>query len=112
MASPHWDVWAFGLIMAELLIGKNLILPCCADTQEDFLISLGGFGELQVAAVREEVRERAGDLAADLVARMLHPNPSQRIGSVSKILQHKFFHEEVRHTTSTMKKAKSWLSKR
>lgn len=51
-----------------------------------------------IQAIREEVRENAGDLAADLVARLLHPKPSQRIESMSKVLQHKYFHEEVKET--------------
>lgn len=46
-------------------------------------------------AIREEIRDHAGDLAADLVARLLHPKPQQRIESITKVLQHKYFHEEV-----------------
>jgi hypothetical protein len=29
------------------------------------------------------------------VARLLHPKPQQRIESISKVLQHKYFHEEI-----------------
>ena len=46
-------------------------------------------------SVKEEVRDSAGDLAADLIARLLHPNPNERIESMSKVLQHKYFHEEA-----------------
>jgi len=93
MASPIWDIWGVGLIMAQLLLGKTKLLPCNADTDEEFLEAIVEFDDIKVSAISEEVREVAGDLAADLVARLLHPKPQQRIGTVSKMLQHKYFRE-------------------
>jgi hypothetical protein len=61
-------------------------------------------------AIREEVRENAGDLAADLVARLLHPNPLQRIDSMSKVLQHIYFHEEIVESTQIFKNKKKSMS--
>jgi len=95
MASPSWDVWGLGLIMAELLLGKSTLLPCHAETDAEFMDDLAEFNETKVAAISEDVRDAAGDLAADLIARLLHPKPQQRIASISKVLQHKYFHESV-----------------
>ncbi len=127
MASPTWDVWSFGLLMAQLILGRTPLLPCFAESDDEFIEQLMLFQETQLAvstrqsflslcfhldngrcysqsildlvhsyqAICEEVRENAGDLAADLVARLLHPKPERRIESISKVLQHRYFHEEV-----------------
>jgi len=95
MALPSWDVWGLGLIMAELLLGKSTLLPCHAATDAEFMDDLAEFNETKVAAISEDVRDVAGDLAADLILRLLHPEPQKRISSISKILQHKYFHESV-----------------
>merc|ERR1719276_201696 len=87
MASPAWDIWSFGVLMTEMLVGKTLLLPSNQESDDEFLEKLIGFDEIQVASIREEVRDNAGDLAADLVSRLLHPNPRERIESMSKVLQ-------------------------
>jgi len=95
MSSPSWDIWGLGLIMAELLLGKSTLLPCHTTSDADFLDELAEFNEIKIIAISEEVREVAGDLAADLIMRLLHPKPQQRIGSIYKVLHHKYFHEAV-----------------
>jgi len=106
MSSPSWDVWSFGLLMAELILGRTPLLPCFADSDDDFVEKLTLFEDMQVATIREEVRESAGDLAADLVARLLHPKPQERIESMAKVLQHKYFHEEIVETVQIHSKKK------
>jgi Protein kinase domain. len=95
MASALWDLWSYGTIMAEIMIGKSPLLPCSADKDEEFLMKLSKFDDVQLAAICEEVKEVAGPLAADLVGRLLNPKPQQRISSIDKVLQHRYFHEEV-----------------
>lgn len=95
MASPSWDIWGLGLIMAELLLGRSALLPCHTTADAEFLDDLAEFNEIKIIAISEEVRDVAGDLAADLIMRLLHPNPQQRIGSIYKVLHHKYFHEAV-----------------
>lgn len=95
MASALWDVWSYGIIMAEVIIGKSPLLPCSADTDEDFLLKLSNFDEIKLSALCEEVKDAAGPLAADLVGRLLNPKPQQRISCMDKVLQHRYFHEEV-----------------
>jgi len=95
MASALWDVWSYGIIMAEVIIGKSPLLPCSADTDEDFLLKLSNFDDIKLSALCEEVKDVAGPLAADLVGRLLNPKPQQRISCMDKVLQHRYFHEEV-----------------
>ena len=106
MASASWDVWSLGLIMAEAIIGKSPLLPSSANTDEEFLERLSLFDETHLAAIFEEVGDFAGQYAADLVARLLHPKPQQRIASMDKVLQHKYFHEEVIEPRSKGSKVK------
>ena len=49
MASALWDVWCFGLIMAEAIIGKSPLLPSSADTDDDFLDKLSKFNDVQLS---------------------------------------------------------------
>ena len=95
MASASWDVWSFGLIMAEAIVGKSPLLPSSANTDEEFLEHLSLFDDSHLLAICDEVGDIAGQFASDLVARLLHPKPQQRIASMDKVLQHKYFHEEV-----------------
>jgi hypothetical protein len=81
--------------MAEVIIGKSPLLPCSVDNDDDFLMKLSKFDDVQLAAICEEVKEVGGPLAADLVGRLLNPKPQQRISSMDKVLQHRYFHEEV-----------------
>lgn len=92
--------------MTELILGKTPLLPCFVESDADFVERLTSFQDVQVATIREEVRDSAGDLAADLVARLLHPKPQQRIESMAKVLQHKYFHEEIVETTQIRDKKK------
>lgn len=93
MASALWDVWSFGLIVAEAMIGKSPLLPSSATSDADFLLQLSQFTDVQLSAICEEVNEFGGQYAADLVARLLNPKPQQRITSMEMALKHKYFHE-------------------
>ncbi len=104
MASALWDVWSFGLIMAEAIIGKSPSLPSSAKTDEEFLDKLSKFNDVQLSVVCEEVNESGGQLAADLVARLLNPKPQQRIASMEMALKHKYFHTQVVEISKDKKK--------
>ena len=49
MASPAWDIWSFGLLMVELILGKTPLLPSFADSDDEFIRQLMLFGDTQVA---------------------------------------------------------------
>ena len=49
MASPTWDVWSFGLLMAELIVGESAVLPSFAGSDEEFVERLMTFGDTEVA---------------------------------------------------------------
>ena len=37
MASPSWDIWSLGVIMARLILGETTYLPAFEESDEDFL---------------------------------------------------------------------------
>ena len=49
MASASWDIWCFGQLMAESIIGKSDLLPSAADTDDLFLIKLSEFNDIQLS---------------------------------------------------------------
>lgn len=95
MASALWDVWSFGLLMAEAIVGKSPHLPTSAESDEEFLDKLSKFNDVQLSVICEEVNECGGEFAADLVARLLNPKPQQRIASMDMVLKHRYFHEKA-----------------
>lgn len=96
MASPAWDAFAMGEIMAQLFLSRSLALPVYAGTNERVLNRLSCYDEPDVDIISQEVRAAAGDLAADLVSRLLDPSPSSRLSSMSKVLCHRYFHDPIR----------------
>mmetsp|Transcript_15749 Transcript_15749/g.23927 ORF Transcript_15749/g.23927 Transcript_15749/m.23927 type:complete len:168 (+) Transcript_15749:47-550(+) len=94
IASPVWDVWSFGLIMAQLILGRSNFLPSFDDhEEEENLYKLNAFKNPSLLRVKEEIRKVAGENAADLISKLLHPSPEHRMATMSKALQHKYFRE-------------------
>ena len=113
LASPAWDAWALGIIMAQLLLPNgSFVLPCAEATDKFVMVCLSYFDVSDVQDIVGEVRCIAGNFAADLIGRLLDPNPDTRLHSMSKILRHRYFHEPVSEPikpidpSSTDKKAK------
>ncbi len=49
MASPAWDVWSFGLLMVELILGKTPLVPAFAGSDDEFVERLMMFRDTEVA---------------------------------------------------------------
>lgn len=49
MASPTWDIWSFGVLMVELIIGKTPLLPSFATSDDEFIEKLMLFDDDQLA---------------------------------------------------------------
>ena len=96
LASSAWDAWALGIIMAQLLVpNDSFTLPCAEATDELVMNRLSSFDMSDVQDIAGEVRSIAGNHAANLILRLLDPNPETRLHSMSKILLHRYFHEPV-----------------
>lgn len=49
IASPTWDIWSFGLLMVELILGRTPLLPCFSGSDDEFVEHLMQFQEKQLA---------------------------------------------------------------
>ena len=95
LASPTWDAWAFGVIMAQMFVLHSSVLPGAKTTDELVVDHLSNFDAVDAQTIADEVRSVAGNYAANLVGRLLDPNPETRLHSMSKVLRHRYFHEPV-----------------
>eukprot|EP00587_Corethron_hystrix_P001456 CAMPEP_0113319642 /NCGR_PEP_ID=MMETSP0010_2-20120614/13761_1 /TAXON_ID=216773 ORGANISM="Corethron hystrix, Strain 308" /NCGR_SAMPLE_ID=MMETSP0010_2 /ASSEMBLY_ACC=CAM_ASM_000155 /LENGTH=1280 /DNA_ID=CAMNT_0000177249 /DNA_START=110 /DNA_END=3953 /DNA_ORIENTATION=+ /assembly_acc=CAM_ASM_000155 len=97
LANPSWDVWSFGLIMAQLLLGRSVLLPNFEKDDSLLMENLYHFDKDKLERIRTNVTKVAGNRAGDLIARLLHPDPAKRLASFTMILQHKYFREDLVH---------------
>jgi serine/threonine protein kinase len=93
--SPGIDIWAFGKLMFEVLVGKPLIPR---DTEKHirndhrYLTILGCWNEddlVQAVSMMEDTGN--GTLAADLISHCLCKRPEQRPQSMEEVLSHPFW---------------------
>ena len=94
-ASISLDIWAFGKLMFEVLVGKPL-LPhdLSADRKSDqrFLQSLVNWNQDDLTYVVTEVENSGnGTLAADLISHCLCNRPELRPKSMDEVLSHSFW---------------------
>jgi len=91
IASPTWDAWAFGLLMVQLIIGKSSLLPNFDASEGALLANLFLFDMDELRQLCNQVKRAAGQKAADIVSKLLRPQPEERPSTVSKVLQHPYF---------------------
>ena len=96
-ASPAIDMWAFGKLMYEVFVGKELIpsdpeKEMCRDSKA--LTALGAWDTKNLKEVVGQLSLTGiGSLGADLVSHCLCPSPDDRPRSMEEILKHPFWKE-------------------
>lgn len=94
-ASPAWDAWGLGLIMVQLLVGRSTNLPNFEKADDALMNNLHAFDKEALRKLHKQVLRAADADAADLVVRLLHPDPQYRPSRMGKILRHKYFTREL-----------------
>jgi len=108
-ASPSLDIWAFGKLMYEVLIGEN-ILPIdpnqSVGSDERYLYLLGNWNEESLKNIVADVEASGeGALIADLISHCLCPQPDDRPKSMQDVLSHAYWNSTSsnRRTNSAMR---------
>ncbi len=90
-ATPQWDMWAFGLIVTQILLGRCILLPNFEKAEDAIIKKLCTFDDNTLRRIYAQVNHVAGCDAADLVMQLLQKDPSRRPKSFEEILSHKYF---------------------
>jgi len=85
-AEPSADVWAFGKLLYEVLVGESLFM--------EFSDILLWNDDNLSRALDKLMEERVGATGVDLIARCLCPIKSARANSMSDIIRHSFWKDE------------------
>ncbi|VEU36051.1 unnamed protein product [Pseudo-nitzschia multistriata] len=103
LADPSIDIWAFGKICYECLVGKPLIEfdASNSDSPSDDVIALlqtSEWNESNMETVFDDLVESGiGESGADMVTSCLFPQPEQRPADMDEILDNPFWQEIRRH---------------
>lgn len=90
-ATPQWDMWGFGLVMVQLLLGRCMLLPNFEKAEDAILKKLHNYDGNQLRQICKQLNLVAGQEASDLVMKLLQKDPNLRPKSMEEILSHKYF---------------------
>lgn len=102
LAGPTWDIWAFGLLMVQLLVGESSMIPNSTTSVERLLLKMYAFDEYSLEIIKNQVSLVDGEMAANLIGGLLHPSPEERLSTVGKVLKHKYFHKTEEKEASSL----------
>ncbi len=107
-ASPALDIWAFGKLMFEVLVGRPLFpheQQVEVDKKHDqrFLRGLAGWDQDDLTDVVSKVENSSnGTLAADLISHCLCRRPEHRPRDMDEVLSHAFWTASSSQRRSTI----------
>jgi ankyrin repeat protein len=91
-AETTYDIWAYGVIVYEAIAGLPLGPYACrgkrAMTQAE-VCKIGAWDDRSLKKALKHIPE--DEVSHDILHRLLHPDPQQRISSMRQVLEHPFF---------------------
>ena len=91
MATTQWDMWGFGLIMVQILMGRCMLLPNFEKADDAIMKNLFKYNQSTLKSICEQLERIAGADAAELAMKLLQKNPTRRPKSFEDILDHDYF---------------------
>ena len=92
-AAHTLDLWAFGVMMYQLLCGVPLSLYAPSPDRNANVKSVKSWNDKALSKALTQLRMK-DEAAADLLSGLLQPKPSRRIASMKEVLAHRFFSNE------------------
>lgn len=90
-ADTSWDMWGFGLIMAQILLGKCLYLPNFETPHDAIMKKLYKYDANTLQMICNQVYSKVGKDAADVIFYLLQKDPRKRATSMKQILEMPYF---------------------
>lgn len=91
-AAISWDMWSFGLIMGQLILGQSMVLlPNIEKATDAHMKNLFKYDDSSLMKIVEAARRVSGNDAADILAKLLQPRPEDRPQSMDEVLSHNYF---------------------
>lgn len=95
-ADPTVDVWSFGKLMYEVLVGESIFKPFSEEEDTHLLSKLvSGWNDNHLAIIATQLFDaRIGAVGIDLISRCLRPVKKERPRSMQVVLQHPFWNDK------------------
>ncbi len=90
-ASPVWDIWGFGLIMTQMLLGRCMYLSNFEKADDAIMKKLQNYDEDTLLMICNQLHKAVGKDASDLVYSMLQKDPKNRVKSMDQVLGSAYF---------------------
>ena len=94
-ASVSWDMWGFGLIMTQLLLGNCTHLTTFEKAEDAIMKKLYRYDDIVVQRICNQLENTVGKQASALVYLLLQKDPTKRPRSMEDVLEHPYFQELV-----------------
>jgi ankyrin repeat protein len=91
VATPAFDIWGFGVIMANILLGRCMDLPTFEKADDAIMKKLFFYNDLDLEKISNKVEACVGEDAADLIRMLLQKDPRNRPQSMDEVLSHAYF---------------------
>ena len=91
-AEATYDIWAYGVVVYEAIAGLPLAPYACRGKRAMTTSEVCKIGLWDGQSVRKAMKSfPENDVAQDLLKKLLHHDPDQRIPSMREVLEHPFF---------------------
>mmetsp|Transcript_1125 Transcript_1125/g.2036 ORF Transcript_1125/g.2036 Transcript_1125/m.2036 type:complete len:1002 (-) Transcript_1125:6842-9847(-) len=90
-ASVAWDMWGFGLIMTQLLLGNCMHLTTFEKAEDAIMKKLYCYDDIVLQRICNQLEKTVGKQASDLVNLLLQKDPTKRPPSMEDVLVHPYF---------------------
>jgi hypothetical protein len=92
-ASVAWDMWGFGLIMTQILLGQCMQLTNFEKAEDAMIKKLHLYDDKTLQTICSQLNLSVGKEASDLVYMLLQKDPSKRPCSMGDVINHPYFQE-------------------